>query len=93
MYKQPDKWAMPFQSYVTLTMLQMHTKETETRIKLMERSIYSARYCFVENMIQNNIMHPAMSAILDQWFNYITSTVEIPVDLIGKIKYPFVHLK
>lgn len=83
MYKNPEKWSMPFQSYVSLTMLLMHTKEVPTKIKLMERSIYSARYCFVENMVQNNTMHPAMSSVLDQWFNYVTTNTNIEADLIG----------
>lgn len=43
MYKEPERWAMPFQTYVTLTMLQTHTLATEKSIKLMERSLFSAR--------------------------------------------------
>lgn len=43
MYKEPAKWAMPFQTYVTLTMLQTHTTPTDKRVKLMERSLFSAR--------------------------------------------------
>lgn len=43
MYKEPDRWAMPFQTYVTLTMLQMHTQPTDKNVKLMERSMFSAR--------------------------------------------------
>lgn len=44
MYKDPARWAMPFQTYVTLTMLQTHTALTDKRVKLMERSLFSARY-------------------------------------------------
>lgn len=47
MYKESDKWAFPFQTYVTLTMLQTHTEQTKKRIKLMERSLYSARLAFL----------------------------------------------
>ncbi|GBP29045.1 Deoxynucleoside kinase [Eumeta japonica] len=43
MYKDPSKWAMAFQAYVSLTMLDMHRRPTSTPIKLMERSIFSAR--------------------------------------------------
>lgn len=43
MYKEPERWAMPFQSYVTLTMLQSHVHATNKPIKLMERSIFSSR--------------------------------------------------
>lgn len=44
MYKEPNRWAMPFQTYVTLTMLQTHTMATEKPVKLMERSMYSAKF-------------------------------------------------
>lgn len=43
MYKEPERWAMPFQSYVTLTMLESHTLQTRKPVKLMERSMFSAR--------------------------------------------------
>lgn len=43
MYKEPDRWAMPFQTYVTLTMLQTHVQATNKPIKIMERSIFSSR--------------------------------------------------
>lgn len=44
MYKEAYRWAMPFQTYVTLTMLDMHTSKTDKPVKLMERSLFSARY-------------------------------------------------
>lgn len=43
MYEDIKKWSFTFQSYVQLTMLQQHTKKTDCPIKLMERSVYSAR--------------------------------------------------
>lgn len=43
MYKESHRWAMPFQTYVTLTMLDMHTCQTDKSVKLMERSLFSAR--------------------------------------------------
>lgn len=52
MYKSPERWAMPFQSYVTLTMLQSHVLRTDKRVKLMERSYFSARYVNTSNGIR-----------------------------------------
>lgn len=83
MYKDPTKWAMTFQSYVALTMLDMHRKSTPTPIKLMERSLYSARYCFVEHMHRNGTIHPAQFAVLDEWFKFIHNQIQLDVDLIG----------
>uniref|UniRef100_A0A1A9WXT2 Deoxynucleoside kinase domain-containing protein n=1 Tax=Glossina brevipalpis TaxID=37001 RepID=A0A1A9WXT2_9MUSC len=71
MYSQLDKWAMPFQSYVNLTMLQNHTMQTDKPIKLMERSLCSSKYSFVENMYKNNSMEPAMYHILQEWYKFI----------------------
>lgn len=59
MYTDPHKWAFSFHSYVQLTMLENHlniSKQNndlainENTINIMERSLYSARYCFVENI-------------------------------------------
>jgi len=85
MYKDPQRWAMPFQSYVQLTMLEHHLQRTEGRtVKLMERSIYSARYCFVENMAQSGIMADSEFEVLDQWYKFATaeSGLDVGVDLI-----------
>lgn len=83
MYKDPAKWAMTFQAYVSLTMLDMHRRPTATPVKLMERSIYSARYCFVEHMKNNGTIHPAQFAVLDEWFRFIHHHIPIEADLIG----------
>lgn len=77
-----EKWAFPFQSYATLTMLQIHTASTPKRVKIMERSLYSARYCFVEAMLANNSLHKGMFDILQEWYKYIDEKVHIQADLI-----------
>lgn len=43
MYENPKKWSFTFQSYVQLTMLQHHCHRSSHPIKLMERSVYSAK--------------------------------------------------
>lgn len=87
MYKDPSRWAMTFQSFVALTMLDMHRRPTASPVKLMERSLYSARHCFVEHMIRNGIMHPAESSVLDEWFRFIQQQIPIQADLIGKYEH------
>lgn len=85
MYEDPQRWAMPFQSYVQLTMLEHHLQSRPGRtVKLMERSIYSARYCFVENMHKSGVMEGSEFEVLDQWYNFATgeSGLDIGVDLI-----------
>lgn len=60
----------------------MHTHQTNKSVKLMERSLYSARNCFVENMLKCEIIHPGMYNILQEWYNFIKTNVPIRVDLI-----------
>ncbi|KAM3959008.1 deoxynucleoside kinase [Aphomia sociella] len=86
MYKDPAKWAMTFQSYVSLTMMDMHLKSTPTPVKLMERSLFSARYCFVENMMRSGVLHKAEFAVLDEWFRFIQQHISIEADLIVYLK-------
>ncbi|KAI0228489.1 Thymidine kinase 2, mitochondrial [Lamellibrachia satsuma] len=50
MYEDPSRWALTLQTYVQLTMLQRHLQPQMSQVRLMERSIFSAKYCFVENL-------------------------------------------
>lgn len=81
-YKEPFRWAMPFQTYVTLTMLNRHTHVTDKAVKLMERSMFSARYCFVENMVHTGILHQGMYDVLQEWYKSLEKMVHIQADLI-----------
>ena len=49
-YEDPSRWSYLFQSYVLLTMLEVHKRKQNQPVTLMERSVYSAGYCFVENL-------------------------------------------
>ncbi|XP_037084831.1 thymidine kinase 2, mitochondrial-like [Pollicipes pollicipes] len=40
------------------------------------------RYCFVENLYQNGLMSAPEYAVLDQWFQWITTNVDVKPDLI-----------
>ncbi|XP_075432879.1 thymidine kinase 2, mitochondrial isoform X2 [Ascaphus truei] len=53
MYQDPSRWGLTLQTYVQLTMLDMHTKPSIFPVKMMERSIYSAKYIFVENLYRS----------------------------------------
>ncbi|XP_058130228.1 deoxynucleoside kinase isoform X2 [Anopheles coustani] len=82
MYKEAHRWAMPFQTYVTLTMLDMHTFKTDKSVKLMERSLFSARNCFVESMLASGSLHRGMYNVLQEWYEFITCNIHIQADLI-----------
>ncbi|XP_049964080.1 deoxynucleoside kinase-like [Schistocerca serialis cubense] len=82
LYENPTRWAHVFQSYVQLTMLDFHMQRSNHRLKLMERSIHSARYCFVENLKNNGNLADAEYAVLDEWFKWLMSRVDLRCDLI-----------
>ncbi|RZC37732.1 deoxynucleoside kinase-like [Asbolus verrucosus] len=81
MYEDPKKNAFTFQSYVQLTLLQSHTQKTTAKFKLMERSIFSARYCFVEKLQRDGILTQAGFSVIDEWFKWINQHQNVGVDL------------
>lgn len=82
MYDDPTRWSLTLQTYVQLTMLQNHLKPQEKQIKLMERSIYSAKYCFVENLHNCGKMQDFEYAVLSEWFDWIVGSQKLSMDLI-----------
>lgn len=82
MYRDPKRWSLAFQTYVQLTMMQLHLAPVQTPVKLMERSLQSARYVFVENLYRSGHMTSLELSILDQWFSWITKNVAVRLDMI-----------
>ncbi|XP_078066663.1 thymidine kinase 2, mitochondrial isoform X2 [Mustelus asterias] len=82
MYENPSRWAITLQTYVQLTMLQQHTRPQVELIRMIERSIYSAKYVFVENHYRSSTMPAVDYAVLTEWFNWIVTNTHVPIDLI-----------
>ncbi|XP_075215674.1 deoxynucleoside kinase-like [Lycorma delicatula] len=83
MYQDPARWSFTFQSLVQKTMLELHVRNCVNHpVKLMERSIYSARYCFVENLYKEGLMSAPEYAVIDEWFKWIIMNMKIQGDLI-----------
>uniref|UniRef100_A0A1E1XRY3 Putative mitochondrial thymidine kinase 2/deoxyguanosine kinase n=1 Tax=Amblyomma sculptum TaxID=1581419 RepID=A0A1E1XRY3_AMBSC len=82
MYRDPKRWSLAFQTYVQLTMMQLHLAPVQTPVKLMERSLQSARYVFVENLYRSGHMTSLELSILDQWFSWITKNEAVGLDMI-----------
>ncbi|XP_029688351.1 thymidine kinase 2, mitochondrial-like isoform X1 [Takifugu rubripes] len=82
MYQDPARWGITLQTYVQLTMLVNHLSCPSTSLKMMERSIFSAKHIFVENLFRSGRMPAVDYAVLTEWFDWITTNISIPVDLI-----------
>jgi len=89
MYSDPSRYAFLFQSYVQLTMLQLHTCKIPSPYKIMERSVYSAM-CFIENMKRTNILRDIEVNILEEWYDWSIKNTAINTNLIGT--YNLMHL-
>jgi len=82
LYSDPHRWGFAFQANAQMTIAQLHAQPAKAAIKVMERSIYSARYCFVENLYRNNILQNVEYEILKDWFELLTSNDSCHLDLI-----------
>ena len=86
MYEDPARWSLTFQTYVQLTMLQNHTAADKLArpVKMMERSLYSAKYCFAQNLRQTGKMPESEFQVLSKWFDFMINSpdIDLNVDLI-----------
>nr|XP_021390400.1 thymidine kinase 2, mitochondrial isoform X1 [Lonchura striata domestica] len=55
MYQDASRWGITLQTYVQLTMLEQHTRPMISPIRMMERSIHSAKHVFVENLYRRGL--------------------------------------
>lgn len=82
-YEDPENYSFAFQSYAMLTMMNILNTETKNnKLKVMERSILSAQYCFVQALLDNNSLKEPFASILTQWFQFMESNFDSKPDLI-----------
>lgn len=82
MYQDASRWGLTLQTYVQLTMLERHTCPQTSAVRLMERSIHSARYIFVENLYRSGKMPEVDYVVLSEWFDWIVRNIDVSLDLI-----------
>lgn len=57
MYQNPERYAFVFQMYVMISMLQQRSVSSSKKdIRVTERSLASAKHCFVKALVEMNIM-------------------------------------
>ncbi|XP_015423371.1 PREDICTED: thymidine kinase 2, mitochondrial [Myotis davidii] len=82
MYRDACRWGLTLQTYVQLTMLDQRTCPQTSPVRLMERSIHSARYIFVENLYRSGKMPEVDYVVLSEWYDWIVRNIDVSVDLI-----------
>lgn len=85
-FNQPERFQFTFQTYATLTRLKQHLQPSEKPIKIMERSLFTARNCFVENLYDNGKLDDGMYHVLSEWYDFVNETHPIRCDLIVYLK-------
>jgi len=75
MYSDPSRWSTTFQLFSTLTRLEtgLAASEMKRNVVVLERSLYSERYCFVRMLADSGVINPGESALLDRYFKTITT--------------------
>ncbi|XP_077687660.1 thymidine kinase 2, mitochondrial isoform X1 [Eretmochelys imbricata] len=82
MYQDSSRWGITLQTYIQLTMLEQHTKPMISPLRMMERSIHSAKHIFVENLYRSGRMPKVDYVVLTEWFEWIVKNTDVSVDLI-----------
>lgn len=77
MYADPAKWALPFQTYVVVTMQRIHETRVSTPAKLMERSIFSAQNIFTKTMVDEGTIDAIHSDVIEAIIDQFSSRVQI----------------
>merc|ERR1712121_26045 len=75
MYSKPKRWTSTFELFTTLTRTEIALKaaESESKVVLLERSLYSWRYCFVQMFRETGVLTDGEFALLDRWFHTMTN--------------------
>jgi len=73
-YKDIPRWAYTFQSYAFITRIieQMEkAKHNEHGVQVLERSVYSDRYCFAKNCFEQGTMSALEWKLYQEWFEWL----------------------
>lgn len=74
-YKDTKRWAYTFQSYAFITRIieqELKILENPKKPQIIERSIFSDRYCFAQLIFETKNMNRFEWQIYKEWFNWIT---------------------
>ena len=75
MYSKPERWSYVFQSYISLTRFQQLTEPTTSNLRIIERSLDSSRFCFIEYLKQEGLCPEIQRTILTDYIDWFTETL------------------
>lgn len=74
-YADTKRWAYTFQSYAFITRVleqEESVKKATHPVQILERSIYSDRYCFAKNCYQMGTMSALEWKLYQEWFSWLS---------------------
>ncbi|KAM7534981.1 hypothetical protein Aperf_G00000098887 [Anoplocephala perfoliata] len=81
-YGNPSQWGTTFQSQVMVTMLNRQAERQVAPVRLLERSVHSVRYIFIEAMNRNGQISDEDLGVFDKFYNWGLSLPSSGLDLI-----------
>lgn len=88
-YSDTKRWAYTFQSYAFVTRVlaqEQHVLTCKYPTQVLERSVYSDRYCFAKNCYEMGVMNALEWKLYQEWFSWL-------VDLYTVKPHGFIYLQ
>jgi deoxyadenosine/deoxycytidine kinase len=79
-YRDTKRWAYTFQTYAFFTRTKEQKRQWEHMtqpMQVLERSVYSDRYCFARNCAEAGLMTPLEWSLYQEWFAWLTTTYAV----------------
>lgn len=79
-YNDTNRWAYTFQSYAFVTRVRAQeemAKINPTNIQILERSVYSDRYCFAKNCFEMGKMTELEWKLYQEWFAWLVDNYTV----------------
>lgn len=76
-YKDTPRWAYTFQTYAFITRIleqEQRAKKNTKPFQVLERSVYSDRYCFAYNCYEMGLMSSLEWKLYQEWFSWLVDT-------------------
>jgi deoxyadenosine/deoxycytidine kinase len=79
-YRDTPRWAYTFQSYAFVTRIleqETHAMEHAEPVQILERSVFSDRYCFAKNCYELGFMTELEWKLYQDWFSWLVDNYVI----------------
>lgn len=80
--RKPHEWAMPLETYASLSMLESHTKTTTKSLKMMESSLLTIQQCFVPYFKKRGVIPRGIDNMFNRLFDFAEFNVDMRIDMI-----------